>query len=616
MISKTSWKRQQTNIIGQKIIIGILFGLLFFAGIVCCFFPAFIEQAEASNKTPTMKGIDVSEWQSDINWAKVKNDGIDYAILRCGYSTSADAKWKTNANKCTSLSIPFGCYLYSYATSTDAAVKEAKFVLQQVKGYNLTFPIYYDLEDSTIQKLGSAKIGSIAKAFCDTITDAGYEVGIYANLYWWNDLLTDSKVQNSDWNRWVAQYYSVCEYTLKYSMWQYSSSGSVNGIDGDCDMNYWYDRPRTVITDDMEPTAVSNVDTLAFNQKIHVYWDDVIYNTGYQVYAMYEDGSKYKSADVTTNYCNFVNLENGSAYKFKVRSFITYSNGKTAYSDYSDQVSAIPYDDCVYNLKAVSYDARIKISWDAAEGSDGYYIYAMYGDNSKYKTYSTTKTSCNFTNLINGDTYKFKVRAYKLDNNGNKVYSTYSDVVSGQPKPAKITGLNSLSFYKKIHIYWNASESAEGYYIYAMYNDGSKYKTYSTVKNRCNFTNLANGSTYQFKVRGYNINSAGKKVYGSYSSVVSAVPCDDRINNLQAVSGDSKIKLSWDAAEGSDGYYIYAMYGDNSKYKTYSTTKTSCIFTNLINGDTYKFKVRAYKLDNNGNKVYSTYSAVVSAVPN
>lgn len=191
-----------------------------------------------------IQGIDVSTFQGDIDWQKVKDSGIEFAIIRCGYGDDLtqydDAKWKRNADECTRLGIPFGAYLYSYAASTGEAESEAAHALRLLDGYKLSYPVYLDLEDNVVGACSNELIGQIADIFCTTLQDAGYEVGIYANLNWWNNRLTSSVFNNPAWHKWVAQYNSSCTYTGDYTMWQYTSSGSVDGINGNVDMNYWY----------------------------------------------------------------------------------------------------------------------------------------------------------------------------------------------------------------------------------------------------------------------------------------------------------------------------------------------------------------------------------------
>lgn len=181
--------------------------------------------------------IDVSEHQGNINWDQVKSTGVEGVIIRCGYgdniASQDDKQWKRNADECTRLGIPFGTYIYSYATSMAQAESEAQHVLRCVKGYKLSYPIYLDLEHA------GTEAGAVerAKRFGDIIEAAGYWCGIYANLSWWNNYLPGL----DRFTKWIAQYNSQCDYNGKNKdMWQYSSTGRVAGIGGNVDMNECY----------------------------------------------------------------------------------------------------------------------------------------------------------------------------------------------------------------------------------------------------------------------------------------------------------------------------------------------------------------------------------------
>lgn len=216
----------------------------------------------------TFKVIDVSEHQGTIDWNTVK-ENIDGAILRCGYgdniASQDDKQWKRNADECTRLGIPFGAYIYSYATSDEQARSEAQHVLRLVKGYKLSYPIYLDLEQSGTES------GAIRRAriFGDIIEKAGYWCGIYANLNWWNNYL----VGLNDFVRWVAQYNSQCDYKGSYDMWQYTSGGTVPGISGRVDMNHCYrDYPSEISGNSSgshQPSAPSTSGGTSSGQTIH-----------------------------------------------------------------------------------------------------------------------------------------------------------------------------------------------------------------------------------------------------------------------------------------------------------------------------------------------------------
>ena len=189
------------------------------------------------------KGIDVSAWQGQIDWAAVKASGIDFAILRCGYGMDLkdqdDDTFERNATECERVGMPYGVYLYSYANTVEKAASEAAHVLRLVKGHKPQYPIYYDLEDTkTTGQCSKDTILQIAKKFVGILEDAGYWVGIYANLYWNENYLTDAWYDTKA--RWIAQYNSECQYKKSYGIWQHSSSGVVKGVAGGVDMNISY----------------------------------------------------------------------------------------------------------------------------------------------------------------------------------------------------------------------------------------------------------------------------------------------------------------------------------------------------------------------------------------
>lgn len=199
------------------------------------------------------KGIDVSEHNRTIDWEAAKNDGVKFAIIRVGYGNDLanqdDKYWLRNVSECERLGIPYGVYIYSYAKNADMARSEADHVLRLIAGHDLSYPVYFDMEDkSQFNATGgdSTELAKIASAFSEKIEAAGYDVGIYANRNWFTNYLTDPVFDN--WVRWVAEYgVSQCQYGGEYGMWQLSSGGRVKGIDypaddegGRVDVNLMY----------------------------------------------------------------------------------------------------------------------------------------------------------------------------------------------------------------------------------------------------------------------------------------------------------------------------------------------------------------------------------------
>ena len=191
-----------------------------------------------------VKGIDVSEFQGNIDWERVKSSGIKYAIIKFGniydYDENyLDSKFETNYKKCKELGIKTGIYIYNYCNSVNTLKKSLEWVFEKLDNKKLEMPIYLDMEDKDIQGETVETLTNICNEFANYVKNKGYKAGVYANLNWLENEL-DPKKFNSDISVWVAQYYTECQYTGKYDIWQYTSSGKVDGVSGNCDMDYLY----------------------------------------------------------------------------------------------------------------------------------------------------------------------------------------------------------------------------------------------------------------------------------------------------------------------------------------------------------------------------------------
>jgi GH25 family lysozyme M1 (1,4-beta-N-acetylmuramidase) len=184
--------------------------------------------------------VDISEFQQNIDFNKMKNDGIKAVIIRAGYgreTSQKDTMFESHYRNAKEAGLKIGAYWYSYADSVDDAEKEAKACLECVENKYFDMPIYYDLEDNSIVKLGKAKLTEIAERFCETIKKSNYRAGVYANLNWFNNYLDYDKLKKK-YSIWLAQYNSVNE--LNCDIWQNSSTGRVSGYNGRLDTNVIY----------------------------------------------------------------------------------------------------------------------------------------------------------------------------------------------------------------------------------------------------------------------------------------------------------------------------------------------------------------------------------------
>lgn len=202
----------------------------------------FDEEGVLITESGTM-GIDVSKWNGDIDWNAVKNSGVSYVIIRCGYRGSSqgllieDSKFAANIQGAAAVGLKVGVYFFTQAVDEVEAVYEASFVIEKLKGYKITYPVFLDVEPSggRADKIDSATRTAVCKAFCETIKSAGYTPGIYANKTWLSEKMDASAL--SSYKIWLAQYAATPTYGGKYDLWQYKDTGKIAGIKGDVDLN-------------------------------------------------------------------------------------------------------------------------------------------------------------------------------------------------------------------------------------------------------------------------------------------------------------------------------------------------------------------------------------------
>ena len=193
-----------------------------------------------------LKGIDVSSHNGKIDWKKVRDAGVQFAILRCHQRFGAEATFEDNYTGCQKNEIPVGAYKYSYALTEAQARTEAEDVLEALEGKKLDLPVFYDLEESTQYALGPTKVEKIAQAFMDAVSRRGYKVGIYCNSSWYYGLLTPALKEYDCWIANVPYEWDddgTVQARLKPTAgiaWQYSWKGRITGIDGDVDMDMLY----------------------------------------------------------------------------------------------------------------------------------------------------------------------------------------------------------------------------------------------------------------------------------------------------------------------------------------------------------------------------------------
>ena len=193
----------------------------------------------------TKIGIDVSKWQGDIDYSKIKNEGVEFVFIKVGGTNGIngdyylDPKFKQNIEGFLGVGIPVGIYFYSYANSIEKASNDAKWVINQIKDYNVTFPIAYDWENwSSFNKFNMSfhKLTNSAKAFINEINKAGYKGILYSSKSY-----LESIWEKGDYPVWLAHYTSKTNYKGNYDFWQMTSSCMIDGITANTvDVNIMY----------------------------------------------------------------------------------------------------------------------------------------------------------------------------------------------------------------------------------------------------------------------------------------------------------------------------------------------------------------------------------------
>lgn len=214
-----------------------------------------IEESVASQKEPkywediiknykndsTKLGIDVSKWQGEIDWEKVKNAGVEFTIIRLGYQTDYDGECKidpyfeTNMQGAKNAGIPIGLYFYSYAKTLEQAEEQANWVKEKIGEYEISLPIAFDWESwSSFNKTNMSfyKINKVANRFLEILEQNGYKGMLYSSKNYLENIWTPEKYPT-----WLAHYTSNTDYKGEYYIWQMCDTGRINGINGNVDID-------------------------------------------------------------------------------------------------------------------------------------------------------------------------------------------------------------------------------------------------------------------------------------------------------------------------------------------------------------------------------------------
>lgn len=546
-------------------------------------------------------GIDVSYYQGNIDWKKVKNSGVEFVIIRVGYrgygsagTLVEDPKFKTYLDGATKAGLKVGVYFYTQAITTAEAKAEAKFVLDRIKGYSLQMPVYYDIEsvDYDTGRLDSAGLSKAQKtalctAFCDTIIKSGYSAGVYANYTWLNYYI-DGAGLGKKYPIWLAHYTSNTNYDQRMDMWQYSGSGTVSGISAYTDVNVWYSGKLPLYVSDL--ISVANTST---SNKFA--WNGAPDATGYEVYqgTSPSDPHKKKIGDTKNTYFTNSNKSTGTMYKYMVRAY-SDASGKRVYGDYSDVFTTCTLPANISKISASARGTSVTISWNKVSKATDY-IVEHYVNGAWKQVGTTSSLSYKVNGITQNGVNKFRVKARRnysgVYYNGGYTYvnAEVTDI------PSVVTGIRSTSNTSTSNtITWNASKKAEGYEIYQWIGTTDSYKLIGTTTST-KFTNSkkSSGTMYRYKVRAFN-NVDGQRIEGAYSSEFTTCTLPANVSFSLCSTDVDSITLNWNKVSKATGYQV-EMY-TNGTWKTLSTLSgTSYTASDLSQNTAYRFRVRAIR---------------------
>lgn len=571
-------------------------------------------------------GVDVSYFQNDISWKKVKAAGIDFAIIRVGYrgygdgTLMVDPKFKKNLVNAKAAGVDVGVYFFTQALNVTEAKQEADYVLKQIKGYSLEMPVFIDMEEisydaSRFDKANlsySAKT-KICKTFCETIENAGYRAGVYAS----NNCLTyhfDGSELAKSYDIWVAHYNNYTNYSGEYQMWQYTGTGRVNGITTTVDMNVLYMKKG--------PDKANNLKANGYGKKTTLSWDKSFGAHGYAVYAKDLKSGKISEVAKTQSTSITVNIPYEKS-RFYIKAYYNigtkyaysaYSTGISVYKNYLPEVSG-------FSCVKTTCDT-VSLTWKKMSDCDGYIIYKYNNSQKKYFRINKTKENINnykVTGLSSKTKYKFAIKAYKTVNE--------KEIASGSyPSLSVLTNLKAVTNLKasstnlnSVTLSWDKYTDAKGYIIYKFDNSNKKWiRVDKTVKNQNSYTvkNLNSGVAYKFAVKAY-ITSDDKELASSSYPVVSALTRFQKVDGINSNSSANSIKLSWNKTNKADGYIVY-QYKNGKWARIAQTSNNTYTIKNLSSGSTYWFTVKAYKMFDNkevSSVGYNTYKTSTDPEP-
>lgn len=543
-------------------------------------------------------GMDVSQHNGKINFKKAKRDGIEFVFIRVGYtgytkssfSLNLDKKYKTYIKDATKAGLKVGVYWYSQSTKVSEAKKEAKALLKAIKGYSITMPVVFDYEfaDTKKGRLDSAKLSKTnmtanALAFLNTVSNAGYDACIYASENFLEEHLYANLI-SSNFKVWLANYSSKTNYKGDYEFWQHTAKGRVSGMRGNVDINFWYKGENSTYLGTQVYTGAP-------------------IECG--VYAAIDGKALVENVDYTLTYSNNVNI--GTAH-------ITL-NGIGEHKGLKQNYTFNIVPNKVKKVGHISSEnTSLKLSWDSVLGADAYVITAESINN--FKTFTKTvygRTEGEIDGLIDGNEYIVTVRALGYDSKGNALSGEPSDYISTKTTGNKVSGIKvSTRAGKSITLSWYRLADCESYTVYQYDGALKEYKPVGKTDGNTDslkISNLKQGLSYKFTVCANKENRQCEP-----SNAFSAVTVPKKVSNKSVKSKKSRrIIYSFKKVNATGYQYQWSTHRNfKSNFLTKNTKSTKVTIKTAQSRRRYYVRVRAYKTEQGGKKIYGKWSNVKS----
>lgn len=582
-----------------------------------------------SDRYRVFDGIDVSWWQYTNNWEKIKNDGVDFAIIRCGYTGMSgsfkmveDSTFERNLVNAVNNGVNVGVYYYSLATNQSEAAKEANFVVSLLKKYEdrygirVNMPVVMDYEFTNSDRGGAAynkaknsngvayaraKMTNIAVKWLDTVEDAGYTPMFYSYRNMVDPSFNSgykfnmSKINGSNqYPFWLAQYSTTNAYSGNVTMWQYTSSGSVNGTGSSrTDRNFYYY--------DTNGSGTKSGTKSIRDCSIQLAYSEMKYDGDpKEPYVTVKDGDQVltKNKDYTVAYFN--NRKKGTA-SVVVQGIGGYSNdmmktftvGSENRSDGGAGNTITPDTPKSWSTSLDADQDTLTVRWNPSANATDYTV-AYRVNNGSWNTVSTNQTNY-VLELDEDDLVDVKVRAENRSSGTSysSSYTTEKHRFIGDADASTSLSMKTKVMTLKLPKLTAGVSSAQQSYDVKISTDGGSYKTRKASGSSLPIS-VASGKRYAVKLCPAPT-VGGTRYVGGYGSTSRRYAVQ---NTIHTVSGfDGKALVTFDHQEGTGVQLNYAATSSMSgaKTKNLSSGATNATVTGLGTGSTYYFRVRTNK---------------------